>query len=87
MKYLKILQLISAVLMSTIISFELPVAGNVQLTIYDVTGREVQTLLNEYRQKGTYNIPFNGADLPGGYYLYKITCDSLIEMRKMLLIK
>ncbi len=62
--------------------------GNlVQLKVYDVTGREVQTLVNERLQPGTYEASFDGSALNTGVYFYKLVTGNFSETKKMLLIK
>ena len=65
---------------------------HVTLKIYDVLGREVVTLVDEYKQAGTYNEKFNvktrhGASLPSGVYFYRLQAGDFSETKKMLLIK
>jgi hypothetical protein len=61
--------------------------GLVSLRIYDITGREVQTLVNEELQPGTYEVTFDGSGLNSGVYFYKLTAGNFVQTRKMLLIK
>ena len=57
---------------NTVISYQLPVDSKVSLVIYDMTGREVKTLVNERRTAGYYTISFDGSGLASGIYLYRI---------------
>ena len=59
----------------------------VALKVYDVMGREVQTLVNERLQPGTYETSFDGSALNSGVYFYKMMTDGFTETKKMLLIK
>ncbi len=74
---------------STKISFGLAKSGNVSLKVYDVTGREVASLLNEYKNAGVYEMDFNANDygMTSGMYFYKITSGDFSEVRKMILTK
>ncbi|MFZ4591017.1 MAG: YCF48-related protein [Ignavibacteria bacterium] len=72
---------------STVIRFELSVVSDVRIKVYDVTGREVQTLVNEKLQPGVYEKTFDGSKLTSGVYFYKITANDISETRRMLLIK
>jgi hypothetical protein len=74
---------------STIISYELPNASNVELKVYDVLGNEVAILVDEYKTAGGYNIEFRikNAELSSGIYFYRITAGDFIQTRKMLLLK
>ena len=80
---------------TTNIKFSIPAVSSprvpggdlVQLKVYDVTGREVQTLVNERLQPGTYEASFDGAALNTGVYFYKLVTGNFSETKKMLLIK
>ena len=72
---------------TTVISFGLPKAGNVKLVIYDILGREVKTLVNEFKQAGNYDINFDGSELASGIYFYTLTANEFTSTRKMLMIK
>jgi Secretion system C-terminal sorting domain len=61
--------------------------GEVKIVVYDVTGREVQKLVNESLKPGTYETSFDGSMLNSGVYFYKITAGDYSETKKMLLIK
>ena len=62
-------------------------ASSVQLKVYDVLGREVQTLINEVKQPGEYKIEFNATTLPSGVYFYRLRAGEYISTKKMILIK
>ncbi len=72
---------------STQIQFGLPKSGNVKLIVYDILGREVKTLVNEYRTAGTYQIAFDASSLASGVYFYKIEANDFVQTKKMLLVK
>lgn len=77
---------------STTISFELPFPSEVRLTIFDSSGREIRTLLNERRYSGINNASWDGRDSQGkavasGIYLYRLTMANHSLTRKMLLVK
>jgi hypothetical protein len=69
------------------LQFSMRNAGNVKLVVYDVQGREVQTLVNERLQAGTYETSFDGSMLNSGVYFYKMVTDGFTETKKMILIK
>ena len=71
----------------TVVSFSLPVAGDVSLKVYDVRGREVQTLVNERLNTGTYETRFDGSGLTSGVYFYRLMSGDFAETKRMLLIK
>jgi hypothetical protein len=72
---------------STTISFAIPAKENVTLKIYDITGQEVTTLINEVREPGAYKINFDASPLPTGVYLYRLEAGSFTQIRKMTLVK
>ncbi|MCX6161976.1 MAG: T9SS type A sorting domain-containing protein [Ignavibacteriae bacterium] len=73
----------------TTIRFSIQTANNVQLKVYDMTGKEITTLVNEYRKPGTYTVSFDSQrfSLSSGIYFYRITSGNYTECRKMILIK
>ncbi len=72
---------------STAIEFSIPKGQNVKLEIFDVLGRSVQTLINEYKEAGNYKVYFNASSLPSGVYLYKIESGLNSSVKKMILMK
>ena len=71
----------------TNIKFSISQSGNVKLTVFDITGKEVESLVNEKLSAGTYAYNFNASNLPSGTYFYKIETDNFVETKKMVLIK
>ena len=71
----------------TKINFALPKQGFVTLKIYDITGREIRTLVNEVKQEGYYTVDFNGAHLSSGVYFYRIQSDDFVQTKRMVLVK
>jgi hypothetical protein len=72
---------------STVITFTIPTAGNVTLTVYNSLGQEVATLINGYKKTQTYNLTFNGSDLASGVYIYTLKYDNNLVSKKMILMK
>ncbi len=72
---------------ATRITFSVPSASKVHLTVFDLLGREVATLVNEVKTSGSYSVDFNASNLPSGIYLYKLTAGSNSITKKMLLLK
>jgi len=72
---------------ATLIKYSIPKSGNVELKIYDVLGREVIILVNEFKQAGYYSAQFNANNLASGIYFYKITSGDFESTKKMMLIK
>ncbi|MBL8008535.1 MAG: T9SS type A sorting domain-containing protein, partial [Ignavibacteria bacterium] len=72
---------------STKISYAIPTEGLVRLSIYNILGRQVATLVNDFRRAGYYDADFNASDLASGLYFYKLESGSFTETKRMLLIK
>lgn len=72
---------------STMIEYQIAKAGMVQIKVYDVLGREVQTLINDMQQPGSYNITFNAQNLSSGVYFYKLVSSDFTDIKRMILVK
>lgn len=71
----------------TSIKFDVPSAGDIKLSVFDITGREVNVLVNEKLNAGTYSVKWNGAQFASGIYFYRVQAGSFVQTRKMVLIK
>jgi hypothetical protein len=71
----------------TRISYSIPKAGFVKIAVYDMLGREAETLVNEQLQPGTYDVEFDGSKLSSGVYYYKLVAGEFTSVKKMTLIK
>ena len=72
---------------STNIKYQIATSNPVSLKIYDVLGNEVATLVNEIQSTGNYEVIFNASSLSSGTYFYRLQTGSLVESRKMILLK
>ena len=72
---------------STTIAFEILHGSHVILTVYDILGRQVNTLLDEFRDAGKYQVLFNATNLPSGVYFYRLSTDRFVQIQKMILQK
>lgn len=72
---------------STRIEYELPQAENVRLTIHDILGREIRTLMKEQLPAGRHVLDFSAEELPSGVYFYRIQTSRFTATRKMILIQ
>jgi len=72
---------------TTNIKLQIPKAGNVKLTVFDVTGKEVAILVNENLSAGEYKVDFNATGLTNGVYFYRIETAGFTEVKKMMLVK
>ncbi len=71
----------------TRINYELPITNYVSIKVYDALGNEVETLVNEKQNAGSYSVDFNAASLPSGIYFYKLVTEKFSDSKKMVLIK
>jgi len=71
----------------TNIKFSIPVTGFVKLVIFDVTGREVKTLVSQNMQAGNYIADLDASSLTSGVYFYRIEAGEYMQTKKMVLIK
>jgi len=55
--------------------------------VYDLTGKEIRTLLNGFRNAGSYEVSFDASDLTSGIYFYKLVSEKLSVSKKMILIR
>ena len=72
---------------ATTISFTLPKKDFASIKIYDSTGKEVSSLINEVKSAGYYEVSFNGSELSSGVYFYKLITSNYSETKNMILLK
>ncbi len=73
---------------STKINFSIPKASNVTLKIYDAIGKEIYTLVNEFKAAGNYSYEFNvPSDMTSGVYFYTLSSDNFTSTKKLTLVK
>lgn len=72
---------------STVIEFSIPKSADVELKVYNVLGKEVATLVNEFLPSGSYKADFNADNLPSGIYLAQIKAGNFSKAIKMTLLK
>lgn len=71
----------------TQIKFAIPKQEFVNLKVYDITGKEIKTLVNDIKSAGYYIVDFNASDFTSGTYFYKLEAGEFTEVKKMILIK
>lgn len=71
----------------TNIKFSVPKAGLVTLKVYDITGKEVASLVNQNMNAGSYTFDFDASHLSSGAYFYRLSSDGFTDVKKMMLIK
>ena len=72
---------------NTTIEFIIPRSSLVKLSVYDILGKKVSTLVNEEKPAGSYKVDFNVANLPSGVYFYKIKAGNFVQTKKMIFMK
>jgi hypothetical protein len=71
----------------TTIKYEIPVGGNVKLSLYDISGMEVMSLINTYQDVGIYSYKLDASKLSSGVYFYKFVINNFVQVKKLLLLK
>jgi hypothetical protein len=71
----------------TNIKFGLPKASNVKLAVYDMLGREVDVIINNKMDAGSYNATWNALPYASGVYFYRLTADGFTDVKKMIVVK
>ncbi|MHB8843001.1 MAG: T9SS type A sorting domain-containing protein, partial [Candidatus Aquicultor sp.] len=73
----------------TVISYQLPAAGNVSLKVYDMLGRKAATLINEYQGAGVHHSQFSiiNSQLSSGVYFYRLAVGAYSSTKKMIVLK
>jgi hypothetical protein len=72
---------------TTVIKYSIPQNSAVKMTIYDMTGRAVKTLVNQNMSPGNYEVSFDASNIASGIYFYKLEAGSFVSTKKMTLIK
>ena len=72
---------------TTVIPFSIEKESDVKLTVYDMLGNEVQTLVNSRMNRGSYQVTFNASDLATGVYIYRLETAGKSISKKMMFMK
>ncbi len=72
---------------TTTISYQMPVAGDITLTVYETTGRQVTELVNGWRDAGVHEFTFDASNLPSGIYLARLITGEFTQTQKLVLVK
>jgi hypothetical protein len=72
---------------ATMIEYALPKGGIAVLTVYDILGREVSTLVNGWNEAGVHKAQWNANGLASGVYCYRLQCGSYTEAKTMILLR
>jgi len=72
---------------TTNIVFSIPIDTHVKLTVHNILGQEITTLMNKQQNAGIYEVKFDAGNLNSGIYFYKLTTNNFTEIKRMVLIK
>jgi len=72
---------------TTSISFTIATNSFVTMKVFDITGKEIKILVNDYRQAGNYNVTFDAVNLPSGVYYYRLSAGQNVSVKRMVLLK
>ncbi len=72
---------------TTTIQYDVPKESHVTITVYDVTGREVATLVNQNQSAGSYSVVFNGSRFASGMYFFRMVAGNYVKTQKMMMVK
>jgi hypothetical protein len=71
----------------TIINYSVPNQTNVEISVFNILGQKVQTLINSQHSAGNYNIKFSANNFASGVYIYQIKANNILISKKMMLVK
>ncbi len=71
----------------TSIAYSLPQNGNVELIVYNIQGRQIETLINDFQTAGYYSINWNATSYPSGVYLIRMESGEFTQTQKVVLVK
>ena len=72
---------------ATVIGYQVAAAGRISVIVFDVLGREIAQLVNEWAQPGTYSVRWNAQSVPSGVYFYRLRAGNTVITKKLLLQK
>jgi len=72
---------------NTKIRYSVPQTSNVMITVFDILGNEIETLVSEEKPVGSYEVELDGSQLASGIYFYRLQAGSYVETKKMVLMK
>ncbi len=72
---------------ATKITYSVPQLAYVTMKVFDMLGREIETLIKQEKQAGTYELTWNAENLPGGVYFYQMKAGEFIQTKKMILLR
>jgi hypothetical protein len=71
----------------TMINYDISVKTNVRIDVFDITGKYINTLVDEVKRPGSYSVAFDGRNLSSGIYFYRLKAGTFTDFKRMVLIK
>ncbi|NIT55847.1 MAG: T9SS type A sorting domain-containing protein, partial [Aliifodinibius sp.] len=72
---------------STTIQYDVAQPSKIEITVYNVQGQKVVTLVDGFKQAGSYQIRWEAVDMPSGVYFYRFTAGQTVQTKRMILLK
>ena len=72
---------------ATVISYSVPKQAQIDISVYNILGQKVQTLVSQNQSIGKYSVKFDGTNFTSGVYIYQIKADNVLISKKMMLVK
>ncbi len=72
---------------STRIKYSIPQSSQAQIKVFDILGNGIETLVNEEKPAGSYEVEFDGSNLSSGVYFYRMQAGNFIKTKKMVLLR
>ncbi|HAP36871.1 MAG TPA: hypothetical protein DCQ28_13415 [Bacteroidetes bacterium] len=72
---------------TTKITYAIQSSANVSLTVYDLLGKQIATVVNKKQESGNYSVYFDASNVPSGVYYYELRAGNFIETKKMIVLK
>ena len=72
---------------TTVVTYQLPIAAQVRLSVYNLLGQEVAVLVNDQKGPGAFEVTFDASHHPSGMYLYRLQAGSYVQTRTMTLVR
>jgi hypothetical protein len=70
-----------------VVRYQVPVASDVKLVVYDLLGREVTMMVNDRKEAGSYEVKFDGTGLASGVYFYRLQAGYFVQTQKLILLR
>ena len=71
----------------TVIRYSLPVTGHIDLSVYNVLGQKIATLVSQNQNAGSYDVEWDASNLTSGVYIYRLQAGSHVDTKRMILMK